>query len=95
MTLELSEAKARLNKLLTDFINDDLLAGQDETVTDDTELLMDGIIDSLGVMRLVAFVESACGLTIPPEDVTIDRFGSVAMLAAYVQSIQPGEGAAG
>ncbi|MEM9055974.1 MAG: acyl carrier protein [Pseudomonadota bacterium] len=87
-----------MKNTLIDFINDDLLSGQDETVDESTELLMEGIIDSLGVMRLVAFIESSFGVTIPPEDVTIDRFGSVALLADYLGSlpaIANGEGTAG
>ena len=76
-----------MKTLLTQFVNEELLSGQDESVDEDTELLMEGIIDSLGVMRLVAYVELEFGIAVPPEDVTIDRFGSISMLAAYLQSL--------
>ena len=87
-----------MKTLLIAFVNDDLLSGQDETVDEDTELLMEGIIDSLGVMRLVAFIELKCGIDVPPEDVTIDRFGSIALLTDYLESLSAtvaGKGATG
>jgi acyl carrier protein len=56
------------------------------TVADDAPLLASGIIDSLGVMELVGFVEQSFGLTIAPEDITEDNFGSLKGIARYVVS---------
>ena len=55
-----------------------------ETVGADDELLMSGKVDSIGVMRLVAFVEDMFGVEVPAEDVTLETFRSVTAIAAYV-----------
>lgn len=55
-----------------------------ETVGADDELLMSGKVDSIGVMRLVAFVEDTFGVEVPAEDVTLETFRSVTTIAAYV-----------
>ena len=53
-------------------------------LTRDDELLLEGYIDSLGIIRLVAFMEEEFGMPVPPEDVTIENFRSVAVIAEYV-----------
>ena len=51
----------------------------------DTEsLLRRGVIDSLGVMELVGFVEEQFGVAVPPQDVTQQHFGTVQGIADYV-----------
>lgn len=59
-----------------------LLNGQD--VAQDEELLMSGLIDSLSIVRLVAFLEAEYAIKVPPQDVTIDNLASVERVAAYV-----------
>ena len=53
--------------------------------TDDTSFLQEGIIDSLGVMELVAFVQTTYQVAIDPTEVTPDHFDSIAKLAAFVR----------
>ena len=48
------------------------------------DLLGSGIVDSLGVMSLVYFVEQTFGFEVPPEDVTVDNFLSVETLTRYI-----------
>ena len=56
------------------------------TLDDDASFLENGIVDSTGVMELVAFVEEAFGITVDDDEVVPDHFDSVNRLAAYVQS---------
>jgi acyl carrier protein len=56
---------------------------------DDTSFLQEGIIDSLGVMELVTFVQSTYHITVDPLEVTPDHFDSVSKLAAFVRSKAP------
>lgn len=58
------------------------------TVTADDDLLATGIVDSMGVMRLVGHIEQAYSISVPPEDVTIDNFLTVAAIAAYIERKQ-------
>jgi acyl carrier protein len=52
---------------------------------DDLSFLEHGIVDSLGVMELVVFVEEELGVRVADEDVTPENFDSVSRLAAYVE----------
>lgn len=65
------------------FIVQELLDGND--VADGEDLLLSGLLDSLGVMRLVAFLEMDLDTAVPPEDVTIENFSSIDTLAAYIE----------
>ena len=53
--------------------------------SDDDSFLKEGIIDSLGVMELVAFASSAFGISVAPEEVTPGNFDSVNKLAAFIR----------
>ncbi|MBV7333005.1 acyl carrier protein [Chloroflexi bacterium TSY] len=69
------------------FITDDLLLGMNDTpVTPDVNLLTTGLVDSLGVMRLVMFIEEEFGINVPPEDVTIEHFLTVSDMVRYLES---------
>ncbi len=53
--------------------------------SDDDSFLATGLIDSLGILQLVSFVEATYGIRVPDTDLVPDNFDSVARLAAYVK----------
>lgn len=57
---------------------------------DDDSLLAQGIIDSLGVMELVGFVEERWQVTVDASAVTEQHFGSIAAVARFVTTLQRG-----
>ena len=60
---------------LLKFITEEILSGKAQTeLQSDDDLLATEIIDSMGVMRLISFVETTYGVRVPPEDVTIENF---------------------
>jgi len=63
-----------------------LLVDQAFAFDDDASFLDQGIIDSLGFMELVAFVENECGIQIGPQDLVPDNFDSVNKLDRYINS---------
>ncbi|MEM7044297.1 MAG: acyl carrier protein [Pseudomonadota bacterium] len=65
------------------FISDQLLSGT--AIADDDDLLLSGLLDSMSVMRLVAHLEKAFGVKIPPQDVVIENFTSVDTITAYLE----------
>lgn len=69
------------------FIADDLLLGQDADFDHDDELLEEGIIDSLGLLEVVTFIETEFDVTVDDADVTLDAFGSVSRMADYVETV--------
>jgi acyl carrier protein len=52
----------------------------------DDRLLEKGIIDSLGILELVAFVEHEFQITMTDEELLPENFRSIKDLAAFVQS---------
>jgi len=55
---------------------------------DEDDLLETEVIDSTGVMELVAFVEDEFSLSVPDRDIAIDNFGSIKALTGYVGARQ-------
>ncbi len=53
--------------------------------SDDESFLASGLIDSLGIVQLVSFVERTYAMKVPDRDLVPDNFDSVAKLAAYVE----------
>ena len=64
------------------FIQDSFLV---DDFSDDDSFLGTGLIDSLGIVQLVSFVESQYGMKVPDTDLVPSNFDSVANLAAYVE----------
>ena len=52
---------------------------------DDVSFLEEGVVDSIGVMELVAFVEENYSVKVDDLDVTPENFDSVSRMAAYIR----------
>lgn len=50
------------------------------------DLLGSGILDSLGMVRLIQFIETEFDLTVPPEDMIIDHFMTIEHICNYIES---------
>ena len=68
--------------MIRDFIVSKLLTGR--AIADDENLLLSGLIDSLGVFELVAFLEKTFSIAVPLDEVVLENFTSVATIEAYV-----------
>lgn len=73
---------------LTDYITRELLSDRTATIAPDDELLLTGLIDSIGVMSLLTFIETELGVRVPPQDVTIEHFASVRAMSDYLAGRQ-------
>jgi acyl carrier protein len=51
----------------------------------DESLLNNGLIDSLGILEIVTFVENEFGIMLSDEDLLPEIFGSVQCLSNFVQ----------
>ena len=80
-----------MKKKLTEYIESELIGGEGETTLQPgDDLLGGGIVDSLGIMKLVNFVEEETGFSIPPEDMVIENFLSVDAISGYIKNRQNG-----
>lgn len=65
------------------------LVGRDEAALDpDAELLASGIVDSMGVMELIAFIEESFGVVVDDQEVIPDNFVSLRAMARLVAKKQ-------
>lgn len=71
---------------IRNFIATNLLYSKDGfTYPDNASLLREGIIDSLGVVELVEFLQSRFNVKVEQQEVRPDNFDSVANMAAFVR----------
>lgn len=54
----------------------------------ETDLLLTGAVDSLGVVRITQWLEDEVGLEVDPVEVTLENFQTVARMVSYVASKQ-------
>lgn len=76
------EESGDIREQLLQFVGEELLNG--EPIDADENLLADGVVDSLGMMRLVVFVEETFGISIPPEHFTIENFRTIDSISGYL-----------
>ncbi len=75
------------------FILSELSQGRGITAVDPNDnLLAKGIVDSHGVMELVAFLEERYGISVRDEDLTPENFESVVRIDEFVARKQDGRG---
>lgn len=56
-----------------------------EPVGPDTDLLLTGLVDSIGVVRIVTWIEDYLEIEIDPVEVVVENFQSVALVVEFVQ----------
>jgi acyl carrier protein len=74
--------------ILLEYIKKELAIGSKRNIQMDDDLLSAGIIDSLGVLQLVAFIEEQFNIQMPDEDVVLENFQSVNSLVTYLDNFQ-------
>ncbi|HEY0835671.1 MAG TPA: acyl carrier protein [Azospirillum sp.] len=67
------------------FIVENFLLGKDSGFDDAESLLESGIIDSTGIMHVVAFLEESFGIAIDDDDLVADNLDSVERIAGFVE----------
>jgi len=58
----------------------------DRTLSPDDPLVASGVVDSLGIFEVIAFVEEQFSVNVLPEDVVIDNFETVHAIGNLVHS---------
>ncbi|MBA2301356.1 MAG: acyl carrier protein [Acidobacteria bacterium] len=66
-----------LRDALLGFVREDLLAGRDVDLDADTYLFEEGMVDSLGILRLIAFLELEIGRPIEDREVVMEHFRTI------------------
>jgi len=75
-------------KEVRDFIVRDFLYGDESALKDDTSFLDTGIVDSTGILELIMFLETACGIKVEPEEMVPENLDSINRVVRFINSKQ-------
>jgi acyl carrier protein len=76
------------NSQIRAFILKNFPAARKRAINDETQLLGSGIVDSLGMLTVVEFLEQTFAIKLSDDELTPDNFASVNSLAAFIEKKQ-------
>lgn len=82
----MSDVKQDIRK----FVVENFLFGQADGLGDDTSFLEKGIVDSTGVLELVAHIEKAHGIKVNDDELIPDNLDSINAIETFVQRKKSG-----
>ena len=85
VTEELSTSDEALRSAIRRYILESFLFEPDAPLDDGASLMREGILDSTGVLDLVAYVEETFDIEVEDEELVPENFDSVRSLCEYVQ----------
>lgn len=74
-----------MNNVLKQFIFKELVHVVDEPSFSDDDDLLEAGLDSMGIMRLVLFIEEKFGITLPDEEIEPDNIRTINRIAAWIE----------
>jgi acyl carrier protein len=74
--------------VLRAFVEEELLNGKKESLDDNTDLIEQGVIDSLSLLRLTTFLEQNCHIQVEDEEIVPENFRTLAAINAFVTNHQ-------
>jgi acyl carrier protein len=76
-----------VRETIREFILKEFLPGEKPAaLTETTPLITGGIVDSLGTVQLVLFLEQTYGIELKPSETGVDNLNTVADIAKLVES---------
>jgi acyl carrier protein len=71
-------------RTLLAFVNRELLKGRDVSINADTRLFEDRLVDSMNILRLIAYIERKLGRRLDEKEIVMQKFATVrAMVEAF------------
>ena len=84
-----SERRSRigsgLERTVREFVIKNFIFEDDGSLTPETSFLDNGIIDSTGVLELIAFVEETYGIKVEDHEIIPENFDSIRNIASFVE----------
>ena len=72
------------------FILKEFLPGENpDNLTESTALITGGILDSIGTLKLVSFLQEKYDIQVEAHEADVDHFNTIADIASYVHSKIP------
>jgi len=73
-----------LSASIHDYIVGEIVNDPTLTVGENDDLLLAGVLDSVSVVKLVAYIENLHEIKIPPEDILLEHFGTLKQIDDYL-----------
>ncbi|MCJ8520462.1 acyl carrier protein [Pseudorhizobium tarimense] len=74
----------RFRQSIREFVAENFLFRADADISDNQSLLESGVIDSTGVLELIAFLEATYGISIADEEIVPDNLDSIDNMSSYL-----------
>jgi len=79
-----------LGQIIRKFISQNYLVADSDQIPDDESLLEKGIIDSTGVMELVAFIEGRFQIKIDDDEIIPENLDTISGIVQYINKKMDG-----
>lgn len=79
----------QIENKIREFILKNLYYAEDSYIGDNDSFLETGVIDSMGVMELVTFIQSEFGVEAAQHEIVVENFDSIRKLADFVRRKAP------
>jgi acyl carrier protein len=70
------------------FVKTDLGGSQSVNIDENTNLIQSGVLDSMGLMRLIDYLEQRANIRVPDAEVLPDNFKTVAEIEAFAARLR-------
>jgi len=77
-----------MKEVLINYIKEEIVGDPLFALEADDDILNSGIIDSIGIMKLITFIENELDVSVPPEEMVIENFISVDAIENYLRALQ-------
>lgn len=86
---ERSRTRRDMRDELLEYINNEVSLDPTTLIGAETDLLLTGLVDSVGVIEIVGWLEDATEVEIDPTHVVLDNFQTVDRMLALVERLTP------
>lgn len=81
-----SQTSTAMKESIRDFIMEQFPLARQRDISNEDSLLDDGLIDSMGTLEVVMYLEEAFNILLEDEDLVMDNFASITTLAEFVEA---------
>lgn len=82
-----TNSPSEMKPVIREYITKEIASGRRSTPIDyDTSLLVQDILDSLSLVKLVMFLESNFSIAVRPEELVPENFSTINAICAYIMS---------
>lgn len=77
-----------MNEKIITYIKEEVSNEVVDHIDVDEDLLGNGIVDSIGMIKLISFLEQEFQVSIPPEDMIVENFMTLQHITDYILKIK-------